>query len=41
MREMSFTKLKAISHSLFKELGIPLYCTITKFRLMYIEKIRT
>ena len=32
MREMSFTKLKAISHSLWKALSIPLCCTFTKIR---------
>ena len=41
MREMSFTKLKAISHSLYKVPGMPLYCAITKIRLLYIAKIRT
>ena len=37
----SFAKLKAISHKLCKALGIPLYCTFTKIRLLYIAKIRT
>ena len=40
MREMSFTKLKAISHSLCKALGIRLCCTFMKIRLLYITKIR-
>ena len=40
MREMLFTKLKAIFHSLCKALGIPLCCTFTKIRLLYIEKIK-
>ena len=40
MREMSFTKLKAISHSLCKALGIPLCCTVTKIRLLYISTMR-
>ena len=38
---MSFTKLKAISHSLCKALGIPLYFTFTNIRLLYIANIRT
>ena len=41
MREMSFTKLKAISHSLCRALAIPLCCTFTKIRLLYIAKIRS
>ena len=41
MRAMSFAKLKAISHNLCKALGIPLYCTFAKIRLLYIAKIRT
>ena len=41
MREMSFTKLKAISHSLCKALDMRLCCTITKIRLLYIAKVRT
>ena len=40
MRKMSFTKLKAISHSLSKALVIPLCCTFTKFSLLCIAKIR-
>ena len=40
MRAMSFTKLKAISRNQYKALGIPLYCTFTKIRLLYIAKIR-
>ena len=39
MRKMSFTKLKAISHSLCKALGIPICCGSTKIRLLYIAKI--
>ena len=34
-------KLKSISHSLRKALGIPLCCTFTKIRLLHITKIRT
>ena len=41
MREMSCTKLKAISHSLRVALGIPFRCTVTKIRLLYIGNIRT
>ena len=41
MREMSFIKLKAISHSLCKALGIPLSCAVIKIRLLYITKIST
>ena len=40
-REISFTILKAISHSLRNALGIPLWCTLTKIRLLYIPKIGT
>ena len=40
MREMSFAKLKVISHSLCKTLGIPLSCAFTKIRLLYIAKIK-
>ena len=40
MREMSFTKLKAISHILCKALGIPRY-TFKNIRLLFIAKIRT
>ena len=41
MHVMSFTKLKAIFQNLCKALGIPLYCTFTKIRLLHIAKIRT
>ena len=41
IRAMSFTKLKVISHNLCKALGIPLYCTFTEIRLLFIANIRT
>ena len=37
--QMSFKKLKAISHSLCKVLATPPCCTFTKIRLLYIAKI--
>ena len=36
---MSFTKLKAISHSLCKALGIPLCCTFTKIRFCVLQRL--
>ena len=40
MSKMPFTKLKPISDSLYKLLGISLSCTDTKIRMLYIAKIR-
>ena len=39
MREMSLTKLKAISHSLWKALGIPLCCILRKLDCCILQRL--